>query len=760
MRAACVALQAWAVKLPLAVCLRRSNLVRRGPVARNPLSLARAFARVARDQGLRAATREARWRLLGRVGRALVGGRLAQLDAAVASTHAAQTELRGRLAGLECSYANLEDDAHRLIGDVAAVRDALSEMRHQAEQHMHALGARVDALDGDVGALRAMVDALERRDTVRRDTLLRHSRSVRWLAEHHTTATLPAPTTGALVSVIMPVWNRAATVGAAIETVLAQSYQEWELLVIDDGSQDDTRAAVARYSRDPRVRYFFQEHAGCCRARNRGLAESRGEVVAYLDSDNTLEPGYLAAVSAAFAAHPERDAAYFGQLVFDHHDDTVFVRAEPFDRARLAEGNYVDVNVFAHRRHLVDRLGGFDERLSRLGDWDLVLRYTAHAEPLVIRAVGGRYQLGHPDQISERESYFHDYYHVRRKLERPVQPPLRVLYALWHYPQLSEAYVRAEIRCMQRWGVHIEVWSEEDAPAPFPSEVPVHRGPLDAAIERVAPHVVHVHWLNMAARYRDAVAEAKLPLTVRAHGFEYSTSLVAALLEDDVVRAVYLFPHHAVAYLATDGAKVRALSACFDPDLYHTGSKDTSLILRSAVGLPSKDLPAFIRIATRCPEHHFVLAVCRAARAEAYVEELAAYNRSLGSPVDLRVDLQHEEVAALAGHAGIYLHTHALLDPYGMPTSIAEAMATGAYVLGRRCQPAEHYIGDAGRLYESEAEAAALVRETAAWDDARWLRARNTSIDRAYAHFASGRVLHPMLDDWTAVADERGWAAT
>src|SRR5438094_2688 len=81
--AACVALQAWAVKLPLAVCLRRSNLVRRGPVARNPLSLARAFAWVARDQGLRAATREARWRLLGRVGRALVGGRLAQLDAAV-----------------------------------------------------------------------------------------------------------------------------------------------------------------------------------------------------------------------------------------------------------------------------------------------------------------------------------------------------------------------------------------------------------------------------------------------------------------------------------------------------------------------------------------------------------------------------------------------------------------------------------------------------------------------------------------------------
>jgi len=97
-----------------------------------------------------------------------------------------------------------------------------------------------------------------------------------------------------------------------------------------------------------------------------------------------------------------------------------------------------------------------------------------------------------------------------------------VLYALWHYPQLSESYVRTEIAAVRKMGVEVEVWSEEDVSAPFSSDVPVHRGTLRDALALVKPDLVHAHWLDMAEKYSADVQAAGLPLTVRGHGFEFS----------------------------------------------------------------------------------------------------------------------------------------------------------------------------------------------------------------------------------------------
>src|SRR5205823_10098395 len=106
------------------------------------------------------------------------------------------------------------------------------------------------------------------------------------------------------------------------------------------------------------------------------------------------------------------------------------------------------------------------------------------------------------------------------------------------------------------------------------------------------------------------------------------------------------------------------------------------------------------------------------------------FNRSLGDPVELRVDPPYEEVQAVVGEAAIYLHTSTLEEPYAMPISIAEAMATGSFVIARRCPQSAEYVGDAGALYDSEEEASALLRETASWPAERWARAREASIDR------------------------------
>jgi glycosyltransferase involved in cell wall biosynthesis len=673
-----------------------------------------------------------RWRVAARVGRALVGSRLRELETRVSDGHAA---LEARLA----------DVSARLGADARAVADAGAGLARLGEN----LEVRLVALEAELGRLRRETATLRGIATL-------HSESVRWLAERHPAGAGVSPATTTLVSVVMPVWNRAAAVGAAIESVLAQTYPHWELLVVDDGSTDGTAAVVGRYAGDPRVRLFVQPRAGCGAARNRALEATRGAIVAYLDSDNVWEPGYLAAVVDALERHPERDAVACAQLVLDRRAGAHWVRAEAFDSEVLQERNLIDLNVFAHRRTLFERLGGFDASLRRLGDWDLIRRYAVAGAPLVLPAVGGRYVDGHADQISSRESHAFARYLVRAKGPTPLTHPLRVLWALWHYPQLSESYVRTEIDRMRRWGVEVAIWAEEPPAAPFESEVPVQRGPLDEAIAQSAPHVVHTHWLHTALGYRDVVAAAGLPLTVRGHGFEFSSELALRLERDPVIRGVYLFPHFAEALPGGLG-KVRPMTSCFDAERYRpAGGKDPRLVVRCSAGLSTKDLETFLQAAARCPGHRFVLAVTRCARAERIADEISARNAALGRPAEVRIDVQHDELAALVGAAGIYLHTHGLHQPYGMPASIVEAMATGCWLLARRCAAAEGYVGEAGCLYDDVDEAVALVQATTRWSDEDWERARLTSVERAFRNFTDADVLRPLLQDWLALAAERG----
>lgn len=188
------------------------------------------------------------------------------------------------------------------------------------------------------------------------------------------------------VTVILPTFNRARFVTEAITSVIDQTLANWELVVVDDGSTDDTEAAVAPFLEDSRIRYLQQERAGQSAARNRGLREARAPVVAFLDSDNLYFPGFLKAAAAAFRDNPQLSVAY-GILATQHHGlpgtELLF---RPFDRDALCADNYVDVNTFICRKAAIDRVGGFDELLETHEDWDLLLRLTVDepASPLPI----------------------------------------------------------------------------------------------------------------------------------------------------------------------------------------------------------------------------------------------------------------------------------------------------------------------------------------------------------------------------------------
>ncbi|MGI8557745.1 MAG: glycosyltransferase family 2 protein, partial [Solirubrobacteraceae bacterium] len=109
-----------------------------------------------------------------------------------------------------------------------------------------------------------------------------------------------------LVSVIIPTHNRASQVTGAIDSVLAQTHRDLEVIVVDDDSPDDTRCVITtRYKAEPRVVYIWQEHAGVAHARNRGLEQASGEALAFLDSDDAWLPWKLALQLACLDRVPE-----------------------------------------------------------------------------------------------------------------------------------------------------------------------------------------------------------------------------------------------------------------------------------------------------------------------------------------------------------------------------------------------------------------------------------------------------------------------
>ncbi len=181
------------------------------------------------------------------------------------------------------------------------------------------------------------------------------------------------------VSIVMPAYNGAGRIAAAIRSVLAQTHAQFELLIVDDGSTDATTAVVAAFTSDPRVRLITGSHRGVAAARNLALSEARGEIIAYLDCDNRWKPWYLE-VMVAWMTLAALDIGYCAIALRSDEQRLIGYRGDDFDWAACLQENYVDLNGLCHKRALVYEFGGFDTRLRRMVDWDLILRYGSDRE--------------------------------------------------------------------------------------------------------------------------------------------------------------------------------------------------------------------------------------------------------------------------------------------------------------------------------------------------------------------------------------------
>lgn len=217
----------------------------------------------------------------------------------------------------------------------------------------------------------------------------------------------PQPQTG-LVSVMMPAYNAERYIAHAVQSVLDQTYTQWELLVVNDGSTDGTEQVVRGFG-DPRIRLINKTNGGESTARNMALDHSKGDFIAFLDADDLFEPHHLARTVAYLQAHPECDAVYTDGMYIDPDGAAV----EPLSSRRRGpfEGDIFEALVRASdvfgppicillRRAAVKERGlRFDPRIVIGPDWEFFTRFAETTRFGYIPEVTCRYRL-HATSIS------------------------------------------------------------------------------------------------------------------------------------------------------------------------------------------------------------------------------------------------------------------------------------------------------------------------------------------------------------------------
>ncbi|MEG4455094.1 tetratricopeptide repeat protein [Microcoleus sp. N9_A1] len=235
-----------------------------------------------------------------------------------------------------------------------------------------------------------------------------------------------------LVSIIMPAYNRAKTIQTAMESVVAQSYGNWELIIADDGSSDNTVEVVQKFiekhQADGIILIQLRSNGGVSKARNEAMKRARGDIFAYLDSDNTWEPDFLLIMMNALVDAQWAKVAYCGDRIWQHYPGNTTlngaleisaIRLGHFNKSLIENRNYIDLNVFVHWRDIYDQLGGFREDMRRLVDWELIVRYTAVAVPKFVPALLANYHMGLcENQITKVENYNNNLHKMQETLSR------------------------------------------------------------------------------------------------------------------------------------------------------------------------------------------------------------------------------------------------------------------------------------------------------------------------------------------------------
>jgi glycosyltransferase involved in cell wall biosynthesis len=185
-----------------------------------------------------------------------------------------------------------------------------------------------------------------------------------------------------LVSIIMPAYNAAEYIAEAIESVLIQNYRNFELIIVDDGSTDNTKDIIAGF-KDEKIKYFYKENAGAASARNLAMKESKGDFLITLDADDMITPDFITKHLQQFEKHPKTDLVYCDDYLIDEDGKPTQVSERPEypDRKSLIKDLFrygCPIVPFRTciRKSVFDKIGIFDEDLLVGEDYDMMRRFV------------------------------------------------------------------------------------------------------------------------------------------------------------------------------------------------------------------------------------------------------------------------------------------------------------------------------------------------------------------------------------------------
>lgn len=200
-------------------------------------------------------------------------------------------------------------------------------------------------------------------------------------------------------SIIMPTYNRADTIANAINSVLMQDFSNFELIIVDDGSSDQTERLVKKCYNDTRITYVPIKNGGVSAARNFGLEHASGDFIFFLDSDNSWKTNFLATM-IRYMAHYQLNSAYCGLRAYGENKQTLHYKGCDFSWPDCIQSNYVDLNAFGFNRRAFFEMPKFNTSLKRLVDWDYVLRIAQYHSISYAPFLGVDYYDGSNNRIT------------------------------------------------------------------------------------------------------------------------------------------------------------------------------------------------------------------------------------------------------------------------------------------------------------------------------------------------------------------------
>ncbi|RCU45201.1 glycosyltransferase [Corallincola holothuriorum] len=261
------------------------------------------------------------------------------------------------------------------------------------------------------------------------------------------------------VSVIIPTYNRAEFILEAIHSVFAQDYTNIEIIIIDDGSTDETAELLAPYIEQGKVLYRYQENQRQCVARNNAMSIATGELWCFLDSDNRWLPGKLKTQVTYMQTNPSVDIVYGDNQLIDDEGKITSQKNMRRHSGRIypemLRDNCVSMNTVMARAECFKRHGTFDPSFKVADDYELWLRLSAHYEFIYLPIFFAQYRVMEDQISSDKERRFLSNERALMKFQQQNPNLLRqsewdAVFAFFYTRWARVRYVKSDVSGMKQ----------------------------------------------------------------------------------------------------------------------------------------------------------------------------------------------------------------------------------------------------------------------------------------------------------------------